>query len=101
MQLQVINLPWLNEVDPGWLKEVIAGHRNVFTLDDHLIKGGQGQLLAARIGGLEGTVQTRCFGVEGVPFCGQNREVLEAHGLDAEHLTDKIVRELDANRCFS
>ncbi len=101
IELQVINLPWLNEVDHDWLKEVIAGYRNVFMLDDHLIKGGQGQMLAARIGGFEAAVQTRCFGVEGIPFCGQNREVLKAHGLDGEHLADRIVRELDANRCFS
>ena len=34
------------------------------------------------------------FGVEEIPFCGRNGEVLKKHGLDAESLAKKIGQNI-------
>ncbi|MEA2723517.1 MAG: transketolase, partial [Gemmatimonadales bacterium] len=46
--LSVINFPWLNRVDDSWLRRTLGDRRHVFTLDNHYVHGGQGQLIAAR-----------------------------------------------------
>jgi transketolase len=93
--LRVVNLPWLNLVDPLWLAEEVAGMRNIFTLDDHYITGGQGEMLAARLAQLAllAGVRVRHLGVLDIPECGQNDEVLRAHRLDAESLAEAVAAE--------
>jgi transketolase len=90
--LRVVNLPWLNLVDDGWLVREIGDVRHVLTLDDHYVHGGQGELLAARIAELGvGVGPVHRFGVRSIPACGQNDEVLRAHRLDAESLAADIL----------
>ena len=47
IELAVVNLPWLNRIDPDWLRAAVEGRRAVFTLDNHLVEGGQGRMIAA------------------------------------------------------
>ncbi len=96
VKLRVINLPWLNVVDADWLAAEVAGVRHLFTLDDHYVAGGQGEMLAAKlaeIGAIPGT-RVRRFGVREIPACGQNDEVLRAHRLDAQSLSADIAAML-------
>jgi transketolase len=89
--LKVINLPWLNRVDLDWLLSEIGSCRHMFAIDNHLLDGGQGEMLAARLteSGWSGLVKR--FGVAGVPICGSNEEVIRAHGLDADSLVTGVV----------
>ncbi|GAB4428639.1 MAG: transketolase [Chloroflexi bacterium OHK40] len=91
--LKVVNLPWLNLVDREWLRDVIAGCSAVFTLDNHYVTGGQGEHVAAAIAGLGLTNRpvVTCFGVEEIPLCGTNDEVLVAHRLDAASLAERMM----------
>jgi transketolase len=100
LDVAVVNLPWLNQVDAAWLRSTVAPRRAVFTLDNHLIKGGQGQMIAAAIAGLalEKTPRLRSFGLTSFPLCGQNDEVLRAHGLDAESLAAAIAETMKSAR---
>ena len=92
IDLKIINLPWLNFVDVEWLEEVLSGYNYVFTLDNHYSVGGQGDLLLSKIAemGLCGEIVTRKFGLTQIPECGSNDEVLQVHGLDANHLCKTI-----------
>ncbi len=94
---KVVNLPWLNRVDSDWLRETIGSARQVFALDNHYAHGGQGQLIASRIAelGLEGVTVTR-IGIDALPLCGTNSEVLEAHQLDVQGLMDSMLRRLSS-----
>ena len=47
--MRLVNLPWLNRVDRGWLREAIGDRRIVVTLDNHYVHGGQGEMVAAAI----------------------------------------------------
>ncbi len=94
---KVVNLPWLNRVDSDWLRETVGSARQVFALDNHYAHGGQGQLIASRIAelGLEGVTVSR-IGIDALPLCGTNPEVLEAHQLDVQGLTDSMLRRLSS-----
>ena len=96
LDVGVVNLPWLNQVDPEWLASVLNGRRAVFTLDNHLVKGGQGQMIAAAIArlGLKEAPRLRSFGLTDFPRCGQNDEVLRAHGLDVDSLATAIAKAM-------
>ncbi|HZR26901.1 MAG TPA: transketolase C-terminal domain-containing protein [Vicinamibacterales bacterium] len=95
VSLRVVNLPWLNRIDPVWLRDVVGSRSAVFTLDNHLIDGGQGDMILRTLAelGLVPPVAQR-IGVSGIPVCGQNDEVLRAHGLDADSLCATIAAAL-------
>ena len=80
----MVNLPWLNRVDPDWLRKTLEGRRAVFTLDNHFVRGGQGRMIGAAIASLG-------LDKPDFPACGQNDEVLRAHGLDAESLVSAMA----------
>ena len=90
--IRLVNLPWLNRVDPGWLRQAIGVRRSIVTLDNHYLHGGQGEMLAAAIAamGLEPAAQVTRIGVTGLPECGTNDEVLAHHGLDVAGLVKSL-----------
>jgi transketolase len=86
--IRVVNLPWLNRVDSGWLREAIGTCRSVVTLDNHYLHGGQGEMVAAAIAELRLDPSPRVarVGVTELPECGTNDEVLTYHRLDIPSL---------------
>lgn len=91
LSVKVINLPWLNEVDAGWLRSETLGYKWVLSVDNHYLKGGQGDAIARVMAGFEGP-GSRLFslGVAGVPPSGTNPEVLNHVGLDVRALVRSI-----------
>jgi len=91
--LKVVNLPWLNRVDPDWLRATIDGYPFLFTLDNHYVAGGQGEYLLSQVAQLGGIHEIAAvqIGVTEIPACGTNDEVLKYHGLDAASLADRIA----------
>ncbi|HET9362243.1 MAG TPA: transketolase C-terminal domain-containing protein [Vicinamibacterales bacterium] len=90
--VRLVSLPWLNRVDPRWLREVIGGRRYILTLDNHYLKGGQGEMLATAIAelALEPTPRVLRVGVTALPECGTNDEVLAHHRLDVASLVKSM-----------
>jgi len=84
----LVSLPWLRHVDGHWLKEVTGGRR-LFTVDNHLVDGGQGDAVLNAVAPLGQEVVK--LGMDRVPVCGSNDEVLAAHGLDAESLAERVL----------
>lgn len=94
LSVAVVSHPWVNRVDAGWLARLARERRLVAALDDHLVRGGLGDRVAvalAKSATTRGLPFVR-FGVEGIPRCGANAEVLRAHGLDAASLAERIAR---------
>ena len=90
VDLRVVDMPWLNRVDPDWVSVEIAPHRHVFVLEDHAPVGALGDALRRALGGREVTV----YGVEGWPACGAPEEVLRFHQLDGASLAGRIAAQL-------
>jgi len=83
----IYNLPWLNVVNTKWLREVKQNFNQIFTLDNHYATFGQGSLIAAKL-----DKPVISFGLNKVPECGSNQEVLEHHKLDAASLARRIEK---------
>ena len=88
--LSVVNLPWLNRMDSGWLASLAEGRRLLVTLDDHYLEGGQGQKVLAALASRGVSIPTLRIGLDGVPPSGSPGEVLERLGLDAEGIAARI-----------
>jgi transketolase len=84
----VVALPWLRDVDAAWLAEVADGAL-IVTLDNHYLAGGQGEAVVTAMAGVASAPRVVRIGVERVPECGRNDEVLAAHGLDAASIAHK------------
>ncbi|MEM7096812.1 MAG: transketolase C-terminal domain-containing protein [Pseudomonadota bacterium] len=85
IDVQVIDMPWLNTVDDRWLADTVGG-RPLITLDNHTVAGGMGETLA----GPSGTTIILQIGVDEIPRCGSNQEVLEHHKVDSGSLFIRI-----------
>ena len=85
----VINLPWLNHVDAGWLRNLILPYKLVVTLDNHYAKFGQGEMIVALIAHSDFGGKLLSCGVEEIPVSGQNTEVLKYHKLDTETIAGR------------
>jgi transketolase len=91
-RVQVVNMPWLNRVDPDWLAELVEPFGEIFVVEDHAPVGALGDSLRRHLDGRPVTV----FGVEGWPACGTPTEALRFHGLDGASLADRIALALRA-----
>jgi len=85
----VVALPWLRGIDGSWLAGVARGA--IICIDNHVLPGGQGEavLSAFAAAAPEAAARTTLIGVDRVPECGTNDEVLRAHGLDAASLAER------------
>jgi transketolase len=90
--IRVVNLPWLNRVDETWLRDAIGSRRTIITFDNHYVRGGQGEMVAAAAArlGLEPAARVISLGVTELPECGTNDEVLAYHGLDVPGLVKRL-----------
>jgi transketolase len=91
----VVALPWLRDVDGAWLAERSPGGP-IVTLDNHYVSGGQGEAVLAAVFELPEVPRVLRFGVESVPACGTNDEVLRAHRLDAGSVAERVAAALPA-----
>jgi transketolase len=67
---------------------MIDRRKVVVTLDNHYVRGGQGEMIAAAIASLapDPSPAVTRIGVTSLPECGTNDEVLAHHGLDVAAL---------------
>jgi transketolase len=91
-----MNMPWLNYVNGSWLEGLLRGFNTIFTLDDHYVTGGQGQMIAAKLAQFDIELQKDIYlyGINEIPACGTNEEVLKYHGLDAESLSQTFAQKI-------
>lgn len=92
VHLKVVNMPWLNRVDPDWFREVIGTAPALDVLEDHAPVGGLGDFLLNELAA-RGWLTTRKFhkfGVEGYPAWGTPWEALKFHGLDGASIAARI-----------
>jgi transketolase len=96
ISLSVINMPWLNRVDHGWLLETVGDMPAIFVLDDHAPVGGLGDFLlnALASGARTRTKPFHKFAVAGEPACGTPGEALRHHRLDGASLANRIEEAL-------
>jgi transketolase len=92
VSIRVVNLPWLNRIDEAWLADAIGSRRTIITLDNHYVRGGQGQMVAAAVArlALQPAARVISLGITELPECGTNDEVLAYHDLDVAGLVKRL-----------
>ncbi len=93
----VIDLPWLNRIDDGWVRDTLDGFTEIVTLDNHYLEFGQGVLVGAALARTGVRAGVTAIGLTEIPACGTNLEVLAYHGLDAASIARTVVLA-DASR---
>lgn len=100
LDLTVVNLPWLNRVDPEWLADLAAGADRLMVVENHYTRGGQADTVARALLELDlpAAPVFRGLGLTEVPRCGTDDEVLDAHGLSVGRLAESFGLLEGANR---
>ena len=95
-KLKVIDMPWLNRIDPAWLETAVADCPAIFVLDNHSPHGALGDSLLNVIIDSEKlrSKKFRKFAVEGFPACGTPAEALSYHHLDGQSLSERILKSV-------
>ena len=68
------------------------------TLENHYRESGVGSLYISEMAseGLLENRKTLNIGIDELPKCGRNEEVLEYHGLTAEQISKKIIQKFNS-----
>lgn len=90
ISVSVCVMPWLNYVDGAWLAQVLKNTPRLLVLDNHYVKGGLGEQVAAAVACLGIQTEVSLHGVEGIPVSGQNDEVLAHHKLDRRGIIARV-----------
>jgi transketolase len=93
VSLKIVNLPWLNEVDLGWLADICTDSKFLFALDNHSGYGGVGDLLLNALMAspeLNSRFLTK-FAIDTIPACGTPEEALAYHKVDGRSLAERIT----------
>ncbi len=92
IKVAVVNYPWLNVIDLTWLRKVLLGKKLVVTIDDHYIRFGAGEMIAAEIARLRIPCPVLSLGLTDIPECGQPDEVLTFHHLDGLSIAQSVKK---------
>lgn len=88
---KVISLPWLNKVDKKWLETTLTDIKYLVSIDNHFVQGGQGSYISQLLLELENTnIRFKNIGLEEIPACGTNEEVLSFHALDVDSIYKQV-----------
>jgi transketolase len=95
LDVGVVNLPWLNTIDSAWLTSTIQTVPHIFCIDNHYAIGGLGDRMASVISSDPNiNVILTSIGLNEVPVCGTNDEIVEFHGLSSDKLASSIIQKL-------
>ena len=98
ISLNIISTPWINKIDIPWLKKATGETKMIVTLENHYRESGVGSLYISEMAseGLLENRKTLNIGIDELPKCGRNEEVLEYHGLTAEQISKKIIQKFNS-----
>ena len=87
--VRVIDLYSVQPLDTETLRRAAAETRGIITVEDHSVRGGLGEAVAAAV---SGRTRVQILGVRELPRSGKPAELLRAHGIDADAIV-RAVRE--------
>ena len=73
------------------MRRVLGRFPLVVTLDNHYLRFGQGEMIAAALARTRKPVAVVSLGLSDIPVGGSNSEVLEYHGLDAPSIVRAVL----------
>tara|TARA_B110000444_G_scaffold261021_1_gene310540 strand:+ start:4859 stop:6811 length:1953 start_codon:yes stop_codon:yes gene_type:complete len=96
LDIGVVNLPWLNNIEKSWLNGISKSTSNIFCIDNHYTIGGQCDRIASIISSNSSiNVNVISIGLNEIPACGTNDEIMNFHKLDKRGIIESIEATLD------
>lgn len=94
IEATIIVTPWINRIDISWLRKTLGSTPLVVTLENHYTESGVGSYYTKLMAnfGLLYNRKVLTLGINELPVCGSNDEVLAFHGLNADMLASKIIQ---------
>jgi transketolase len=94
IEATVVVTPWINRVDISWLRKTLGSLPLVVTIENHYTESGAGSYYAKSMAnsGLLYNRKVITLGLNELPVCGFNDEVLAFHGLSADMLASTIIQ---------
>ncbi|MDA9030962.1 transketolase [Candidatus Pseudothioglobus singularis] len=91
----ILVTPWINRIDTSWLRRILGNLPLVVTLENHFTESGAGSYYVKSMAnsGLLKNRKVLTLGVDELPACGSNDEVLAFHGLTANMLASNIIEK--------
>jgi len=90
IKVKILNMPWLNFIDPQRFIYELKNIGKVICLDNHYSVGGQGDRLAAIIAEYSPEIIFHKVGIKSIPKCGGNDDVLIDCEIDAHSILNSI-----------
>jgi transketolase len=93
IEATVIVTPWINRIDMSWLEKMLGTLPFLVTLENHYTESGAGSCYVTSMAnsGLLTNRKVLSLGINELPVCGRNEEVLDYHGLSADKLANTII----------
>ena len=95
IEATVVVTPWINRIDISWLGKTLGSLPLIVTLENHYTESGAGSYYAKSMAnsGLLHNRKVLTLGLNELPVCGRNDEVLAFHGLRADMLASTIIQK--------
>ena len=90
IKVKILNMPWLNFIDPQRFICELRNINKVISLDNHYSVGGQGDRIAAIIAEYSPEIVFHKVGIKSIPKCGGNDDVLIDCEIDAHSILNSI-----------
>jgi transketolase len=98
ISVAVVVTPWINKIDPTWIKSVLGMNRCIVTLENQYTDSGAGSFYITTMASL-GLLTSRkvlTIGVGGIPSCGKNDEVLTHHQLNGWQIANVVSEKFSS-----
>ncbi|MGN0311507.1 MAG: 1-deoxy-D-xylulose-5-phosphate synthase [Lachnospiraceae bacterium] len=93
VNVTIVNMRFVNPLDTSMLDDIADRHEIVFTLEDHVLKGGMGQQIADYYKTSGASPKTLCHIAIGDHYVGQGSipQLYRECGLDAESIAERVL----------
>ena len=93
INVTIVNMRFVKPLDTSMLDDIADRHEIVFTLEDHVLKGGMGQQIADYYKTSGTSPKTLCHIAIGDHYVGQGSipQLYRECGLDAESIAERVL----------
>ena len=91
INIGVIDIPSIKPLNLNSLKKMLTGRKSIFTVEDHMISGGLGSLIAESLSSMDISVPLFIKGLDSFVGSGKPSELEERYSLDPMSITKFVI----------
>jgi len=95
INIGVIDIPSIKPLNLNSLKKMLTGRKSIFTVEDHMISGGLGSLIAESLSSMAISVPLFIKGLDSFVGSGKPSELEERYSLDPMSITKFVIDRIN------